>query len=64
MAHGAVQLRLYDILGRQLRTEIDRLSTSGTHYHSVDVTSLAPGTYIAVLTYRENTRDVTFQVLR
>ena len=42
---GPVRLRLYDALGRQVRTLLDRPLTPGRHEVHVDVSDLASGVY-------------------
>jgi len=55
-----VQLRLYDTLGRPVRTLLDRTLPAGPHRQSFDLTGLAPGPYFLTLTNgrRTDTRAV------
>ena len=46
---GELQLRLYDVLGRQVRSVVTT-AESGHHTHRLDLSGLASGTYVLRLT--------------
>jgi hypothetical protein len=58
---GAVELRVYDVTGRLVKTLADEKMGAGTHRMTVDGTGLASGVYLARLTTTE--QSVTQKLL-
>lgn len=58
---GAVELTLYDVLGRPVRRVVEGARSAGPHTETLDVYGLAPGVYVARLTVNGQhwTRRVT-----
>jgi hypothetical protein len=48
---GPVTLKLYDVMGREVRTLVDGFQTAGWHEARLDATNLAAGMYLYRLTY-------------
>ncbi|HET6567298.1 MAG TPA: glucoamylase family protein, partial [Rhodothermales bacterium] len=46
---GRVSLKIYDVLGREVRAPVDSAQTSGRHAVAVDTQGLAAGLYVYVL---------------
>lgn len=52
--NGRATLRLYDILGREVRTLVDADQNAGRHKESLDGSSLSSGLYILRLSFPDN----------
>jgi len=62
---GSATVRVFDVQGREVAVAYDAPSPAGSRQTVVlDVASLAPGTYVAVLTATGRTASQTFQVVR
>ncbi|NND71708.1 MAG: T9SS type A sorting domain-containing protein, partial [Rhodothermales bacterium] len=61
---GPVQLQVYDLLGRQVATIVDREMTSGPHTVSFDGASLASGMYIYRLSAGKQIETRTMTLLK
>jgi glucuronoarabinoxylan endo-1,4-beta-xylanase len=51
---GFVKLAIYDILGREIRTLVEKIMPAGKHTVNVEVNGLAPGIYFYKLTSEGN----------
>lgn len=59
----AVTLRIYDVLGREVRTLL-REQTEGRHEQTIDLSGLPSGTYFLRLSTEEQTRTEKLTVMR
>ncbi len=61
---GQAELKLYDLLGRELRTVASGFMAAGFHSSDIDASTLAPGVYRYTLTIGTNTVSRQMVVVR
>ena len=62
--HGTASLRVYDLLGREVATLVDRSLTAGNHTIVFRATGLSSGIYFVRLTQGSNTQTQTITLLK
>lgn len=61
---GAVTLKVYDVLGREVYTVVEGAQPAGVHTHHVNVQNLVPGAYVARLEAEGASQSRSFTVVR
>jgi PKD repeat protein len=61
---GFVKLAVYDVSGRLLRTEVDRVLEAGVHRQRIDLSGASPGIYFCDLSTPQGVMKKSFVLMR